>query len=218
MIRLLGVVLAAGLGAAVFPSRAAAGPERPVVCLQPLGEHDAGALPVVARGIHYLYGLEVRTLAPRALPDTAWYAPRKRHRAEKILHHLDREVVPGSGCDLVMGWTRADISTTKGRHQDWGMLGYAWINGPSGVVSTYRMGGVSRVAMLRRAVKIVNHELGHALGLRHDAGCLMSDVGGSVRNLDRESGLLCDDSRRALEVKHEIVLPLRSWFDWGALK
>src|SRR5688572_27708146 len=134
MVRLMGVVLAAGLVAAVCPSSAAAAVEKPVVCLQPLGDHDARMLPAVASGIEYLYGLEVRTLAPRALPDSAWYAPRRRHRAEKILAHLDREVVPGSGCDLVMGWTDVDISTTKGRHQDWGMLGYAWINGPSGVV------------------------------------------------------------------------------------
>jgi archaemetzincin len=216
MHRFVGVVLAAGFVMAVGQAEAAAA--KPVVCLQPLGDHDARALPVVARGITYLYGLEVRTLAARPLPDTAWYAPRRRHRAEKILAHLDRTVVPGSGCDLVMGWTRADISTTKGRHQDWGLLGYAWINGPSGVVSSYRMGGVSRIAMLRRAVKVVNHELGHALGLRHDAGCLMSDLNGTVKALDREAGLLCDDSRRSLEVKHGIALPLRGWFDWSALK
>ncbi len=216
MRRLAGVVLAAGLVMAMDPARAAAA--KPVVCVQPLGDHDARALPVVARGIRYLYGFEVRTLPARALPDTAWYSPRKRYRAEKILAHLDNHVVPGSGCNLVMGWTSADISTTKGRHQDWGLLGYAWINGPSGIVSSHRMGGVSRSAMLRRAVKIMNHELGHALGLRHDAGCLMSDVGGTVKRLDRESGLLCDDSRRSLEVKHGIALPLRGWFDWSALK
>ena len=106
MHRFLGVVLAAGFATTASPARAAAAP---VVCLQPLGDHDARALPVVARGIEYLYGLEVRTLSPRPLPDSAWYAPRQRHRAEKILHHLDREVVPGSGCDLVIGWTSADI-------------------------------------------------------------------------------------------------------------
>ena len=218
MHRYLGVVLAAGLLTAAVPREAAAAKTAPVVCLQPLGEHDARALPVVAHGIEYLYGLEVRTLAARPLPGSAWYAPRKRYRAEKILHHLDSAVVPDSGCDLVMGWTSADISTTKGSHQDWGMLGYAWIHGPSGVVSTHRMGGVSRVNVLRRAVKVVNHELGHALGLRHDAGCLMADVGGTVKTLDRESGLLCDDSRRTLEVAHGITLPLRGWFDWGALR
>jgi hypothetical protein len=46
----------------------------------------------------------------------------------------------------------------------------------------------------------------------------MADVGGTVRTLDREPGLLCDDSRRSLEVAHGITLPMRGWFDWSALR
>ncbi len=209
------VVLGAGLATTAAPPEAAASPG-PTVCLQPLGEHDPRYLPILARGIEYLYGLEVRTLAPRPLPGSAWYQPRHRYRAEKILHHLDKEVVPGSGCTVVMAVTSRDISITKGTHADWGMLGYAWIGGPSGVMSTHRVGHYGRRARVR-AVKVMNHELGHTLGLEHTEGCLMADVGGTVRTLDGESGLLCDGSRRAIEERHGFSMPAPTAIDWAAI-
>jgi archaemetzincin len=188
----------------------------PAVCIQPLGKYDARYLPVVTRGIEYVYGLQVRTLEPRPLPASAWYAPRKRYRAEKILHHLDAEVVPGSGCDVVMGFTGVDISTTKNEHADWGMLGYAWIGGHSGVMSTYRLGRSARRAVLR-AVKVMNHELGHALGLEHHEDCLMADLEGTVKTLDGESGLLCEESRQAIEKLRGFSMPARAAIDWSQI-
>lgn len=211
---LLAVALAGGTEASAdrFTS------ERPRVCLVPLGDYERPLVPVLARGIEHLFGLEVAVLDARRLPRTAWYAPRRRYRAEKLLSFLDAEVVPRSGCDLVMGFTGVDISTSKGHHVDWGILGLAWVGGPSSVVSTYRLGrGVTRAAKARRAVKVANHELGHALGLDHHdvEGCLMEDAGGTVKTVDRETGLLCEESRRELEQRGGFPLPSLVRFDWS---
>src|SRR5436190_17542779 len=96
------------------------------VCLQPLGEHDASLLAPIGRGIGQAYGFEVRQLAPRPLPQSAWYPPRSRYRAQKLLDHLQSRVLPAEpGCDAVVAVTAADISISKGKHADWGVLGLA---------------------------------------------------------------------------------------------
>jgi archaemetzincin len=191
--------------------------KQPTVCVVPLGRYERDMVPVVTRGIEYLYKLDVKVLDARPLPRSAWYAPRRRYRAEKLLTYLDSDVLPGSGCDFLMGFTGVDISTTKEQHADWGILGLAWIGGPSGVVSTHRLGRrVGARSKAQRAVKVMNHELGHALGLDHHdvTGCLMEDAGGTVKTVDRETGLLCDQSRRDIEDLRGITLPAHPRFDW----
>ena len=189
------------------------------ICLVPVGPHDADLVDTARRGIEFLYGLPVATLRAIPMPDAAWYAPRKRYRAEKILAHLDAEVVPGSPCERVIGLTAVDISTTKGKHVDWGILGLANIGGPSGVVSSFRVGKTPPRRRAMRFVKVVNHELGHALGMDHGGapGCLMNDAGGTVKTVDRESGLLCDPERKAIEAQNGVALPRRDVFDWAAV-
>jgi archaemetzincin len=191
-----------------------------LVCLLPLGEHDARLLTVAERGVAHLYGVEVKTLPAAPLPREAWTASRRRWRAEKILAHLDARVVPGSGCEVVVGLTDEDISTTKGEHADWGVLGLAFIDSHVAVVSTHRARRGARGAKLeKRAVNIVNHELGHALGLDHDPtpGCIMNDAQGSVRTVDTEDGLLCAPSRGVVERRLGARLPALTSFDWAAV-
>jgi archaemetzincin len=191
----IGVVVAAAVGLVLVQPGAAradasADANAKSVCLQPLGKkYNKRLLAAAKRGIEYLYGFEVRILDDRKLPKEAYYKPRRRYRADKLLTFLDDNVVPTAECDFVMGFTHVDISVTKGKFKDWGIFGLAALGGPSGVVSTHRLRRrASRKKQGRRTINVMNHELGHALGVPHveGEGCLMADAQGTIKTVDNE--------------------------------
>ncbi|MCP4448817.1 MAG: hypothetical protein GY811_26310 [Myxococcales bacterium] len=198
-------------------------PPKLEVCFVPLGKQDRALLAVAQRGTAYLYGAETRLLPKRKLPKEAYYKPRRRHRGDAILDYLDAEaqrLPAGARCDVMVGITTSDISTTKGSHKDWGILGLGAIGGRSAVVSSFRMKkGASRKKQKRRMVSTVNHEIGHVLSAPHGGapGCLMNDAQGTVKTIDKESGLLCEESRALIEAHTGRRLPVIRSFDWAAL-
>lgn len=224
----LGIAIVVLVLGAASPSRAA--PPAPVrfaagtrpadvsVCLQPLGTVRASVLSVVERGVAAAYGFGTRSLPPRALPAAAYYKPRKRYRADRLLDHLVAEVVPTAGCALVLGVTAVDISVTKDQHADWGILGLAYLDSQVAVISTFRTKRrVPARTSLMRTVKVATHELGHALGLDHDdsvPGCMMNDAGGTVRTVDRETGAPCPHERAAIVARIGVDLPEVTTLDW----
>jgi len=191
-------------------------------CLLPLGEHEARLLAPVADGIGQVYGFAVRPLPPRELPQAAWYPGRKRWRAERLLDVLREVRRANPGCNVLVGFTSADISTTKGKHADWGVLGLSYRGEGLSVVSSFRMhSGALGGAVIRRAQKIVLHEIGHAIGLPHrndGPECLMNDANGAIASIDLANGTLCPAERAAAEALLGFPLPHAAVLKRSAVK
>jgi archaemetzincin len=68
------------------------------------------------------------------LPGTAYYKPRNRFRADKLLNDLNKY-----SYSRVIGITDQDISCTKGDVYDWGLFGLGSMSGKTGVIPSYRV-------------------------------------------------------------------------------
>jgi archaemetzincin len=175
---------------------------RPSCVIQPLGPVDDPLIAIARQAISEAFGDgPIATLAPLELPAGAYFGPRQRYRAEKILDFLDQ--IGREKGTKVVGLTNVDISTTKGPYEDWGIFGMANIGGPSCIVSTFRLGRgkVDAALFAERFSKVVIHELGHALGLPHCPGCVMRDAEGKISTVDRSAPRFCARCRMKLGLR-----------------
>ena len=178
------------LGAALFVATPTPGNGAGVLYLQPLGGcggKTQGTEQVVA-ALRAFYPIEVRVLECQELPRNAYYAPRKRYRAERLLTHLNERLPTGGW--RILGLTDVDISTTKGSYPDWGVMGLGELPGTATVISSFRCRKQARnpAHAIERLAKVAVHEIGHTLGLPHcpTRGCLMENAMGKVVTTDRE--------------------------------
>lgn len=137
-------------------------------------------------------------LSETELPQSAWYEPRKRYRADKIIKHL-KTIKPDS-IGYIVAFTSSDISTTKDGKKDWGIFGLGYQPGVASVISTFRLGNNKRL-LNRRILKITKHELGHNFGLKHckhSKTCVMHSAEGSIKTVDRVSNIYCKRCKEIL--------------------
>ena len=112
----------------------ACGPELPLVGVQPLGRTGAGDVTVAMSALTTFYRVKAVALPAKPLPSSAYYSPRSRYRADKLLKHLDSIRPPG--CSMVVGLTSSDISTSVRDVTDLGVFGLGNLGGTACVVST----------------------------------------------------------------------------------
>jgi len=201
---LLGLVL---LGTGLAPAHAVAG-QQLKIGVQPLGVFRDMDVKAVSMALGDVYGATVEIFDPLAMPPVAYYKPRKRYRADAILVYLDGLARTSERrCDVIVGVTRQDISTTKGHYKDWGIFGLGEVGGTSCVISSHRL--IRRLAKeqwrkgLRRVIKVAIHEVGHVLGLSHCSTphCAMADAEGTIKTVDGEDGHFCDTCAKAIETR-----------------
>lgn len=114
------------------------------------------------------------------IPAVAFYKPRNRYRADSLLRWLAPKV---NANQKIVGITSKDISTTKGKNPDHGVMGLGSLGGKSCMISTFRLKKGSNEQLF----KTVIHELGHNFGLDHCPvkTCFMRDAEGK-NPLDQE--------------------------------
>ncbi len=174
--------------------------QREQLVIQPLGKQLPEAdVQLVQRALTAFFDFEIVIAPQLELPKKAFYEKRQRYRAEKLLTFL-KQVRP-KGASRVLGLTGADISTTKGEHEDWGVLGLATVGGETCVISSFRARRRAKDAQHTRVrlAKTAVHEIGHTLGLPHcpNHGCLMEDGKGTVLTTDHEYDF-CHECRMKL--------------------
>jgi archaemetzincin len=167
---------------------AVAGKKEVMVLVQPFSDFPEKKAEFVYEKLK-LYYPATQLLSSIPLPQSSYHKPRNRFRADSLIAFLKSRAGKGQ---IIVGLTSKDVSTTKGRFNDFGIFGLGFMNGPSCIISSFRLKNNDQL------FKTVIHELGHNFGLPHCAQktCFMRDAEGK-NPLDEENGF-CNSCTKKL--------------------
>ncbi|WP_160136547.1 Zn-dependent protease [Chryseobacterium sp. c4a] len=143
------------------------------ILIQPFRDIQPEKVETVAEGIKKIYP-NVKVLEPIDFPENAYYKERSRYRADSIIKFLNTRTKEGF---VTIGLTSKDISVTKGKIKDFGVMGLGYRPGKACVASNFRL---NKENSDEQFYKIAIHELGHTQGLPHcpEKMCFMRSAEG----------------------------------------
>ena len=132
---------------------------------------------------------------PIKFPKNAYYKLRNRYRVDTIISFLRTEAPQKS---VMIGITTKDISATKGKIPDWGVMGLGYRPGNACVASTFRL---EKEKLAEQFYKVCLHEIGHTQDLKHcpDQSCIMRAAEGK-NHLDELTGF-CGSCTKKMQKK-----------------
>jgi archaemetzincin len=160
--------------------------------VQPFGNADTNQIKKINAILATIFDSVVIN-DPIGLPTQAYYAARKRYRADSLIQFLKSQAAKNK---VILGITDKDISSTKGVHADWGVMGLGFCPGSACVISSYRLKNKKDL------YKVALHELGHTAGLPHckQNNCYLRDADGGYP-LQEETGF-CKNCKKYLTNKN----------------
>lgn len=169
--------------------------EEKTIIIQPFKDISPKQLAEISENIRKIYP-KIKILEPIDFPKNAFYQPRNRYRADSIIKYL-RTKTPENCVTLAL--TNKDISVTKGKVADFGVMGLGYRPGNACVASTFRLNTENKSEQF---YKVAIHELGHTQGLKHcpDKTCFMRDAEG--KNPTNEEKDFCQNCKKVLRSKH----------------
>jgi archaemetzincin len=189
--------------------------EERLLVIVPLGAPSEDLVQVVVASAQKTFRMRVEVAEPMALPMGAYYPPRKRWRAERLLDALDR-VAPKEAW-RVAAITEKPISTTKGEVKDWGIAGLGSLGGKSSVFTSFlfrKHAAADHRRYLKEMEGLVLHEIGHTLGLEHCPleRCLMADAkGNAIRAAEKSINEFCPACWQQIREHLWAEAPRGSW-------
>lgn len=172
-------------------------PERSVFYIQPMGdvaEHHPETIEAMRRYAEIFFDVPARVLAPLPMFENGYVPARRQYNATMLIGQL-REILPGDAL-VYIGICDEDLFS-RGLNF---VFGEGSLRERTGVYSLRRYRTPDATLFLRRALKLMAHEVGHILSIEHCIyyRCVMQGAN-TLYEDDRHPMHLCPVDLRKLE-------------------